>query len=150
MRFGIRHLLLVMLYVCFGLAALSNIDYPLFATVVKCVVIGTVVASISRCWVEKGESRAFCVGFAIGACLYLLFVYLLFVVVVVFQRRSSGPIYAFGPLRELLLPPGIAYVPWVQATFERCAHYLASLPVGLIGGLASVYFYRRRQQMIAI
>ena len=144
MRFGIRQLLLVMLYVCFGLTALSNIDYPLFATVVQCVVIGTVVASIYRSWIEKGESRAFCVGFAIGASIDLLVVG-----VIAYQRRSSGPIYIFGPLRELLLPPGIAYVPWVQATFERCAHYLASLPVGLINGLVSVYFYRRRRQIIA-
>jgi hypothetical protein len=139
MSYSIRNLLIVFLYTCFALAALGNIDYPFFATVVKCVVIGTVLASVYQCWAGQGQSRAFHVGFAASAVLYLSIVAL-----VAHQQRLNGSWYVFRSLRELLLPLEIAYIPWVADTFERAAHYLASLAVGLLGGSAGVFFYHKR------
>jgi hypothetical protein len=136
-------MLLVVGYVCFSLAALGNIDYPLFPVVVRCVVIATVAASVYRCWADKGPPRAFHVGFVVSAVLYLSIVAL-----IAYRCRFNGPIYVFEPVRELLLPQGIAYIPWVAATFDRAAHYLASLLVGLLGGSVAAYCYSNWQRML--
>jgi hypothetical protein len=139
MSFSIRQLLVAVAYVGFAITALRNIDYPLFATVVEWLVIGTLLSSAYRSWADKGEARCFHAGFVIAVVLYLITVGILA------QRlRYQAPPYIFGPVRDLLLPPGIASIPWVSDTFERAAHFLASLVVGLFCAWLTAFLYRER------
>jgi hypothetical protein len=137
-------LLIAVAYVGFGITALSNIDYPLFATVVECLVVGSLLSSAYLTWMDKGPARAFHAGFAICGGLFLVFVG-----IIAHNFRYQAPPYVFGPLRNLLLPTSIAYIPWVAAAFERAAYFLASLVVGLFGGWFVVFCSRKQRRVLS-
>ena len=151
MTFSIRHLLFVMLVVAFGVAALTNANLPLVAELFDVFTPLTIIILGYMAWVSVGEQRSFRIGFVTWGGIYFLAT----------RWWHFAFYFATGQLLWLLhepLKPNFrhlsgdpfqrAEVDWMNR-FDTIAHSLFALLFGLIGGWVTVYYYRKRQRMLA-
>lgn len=153
MAFSTRQLFALVLVVALGLAALANADQPIVGPLAKQVVIITLILAAYRAWTSQGEARAFRIGFLLWCGLYFMFHVALRV-----GNLDFGTSYFLFLLRDLLHPDFMAPTPSgngvrIQTTlidgFNRIGHCVLSIVVGFVGGIVTVYFYHKRQQMLA-
>jgi hypothetical protein len=138
MALSLKHFLLLILFAGFALAALTHSERAWMLEIVKFVTFGMLVVMAYGIWAYAGERRAYRAGFVLWGGVY----YLLYVII------QSRPI-DLGTDRLVnwlfwKLEPGRG----MWAVFEKTAHLLLSLLVGIIGGWVTVYFYRQRQRTL--
>jgi hypothetical protein len=138
MAISVKQFLLLILFVCFALAALMNSERALMLEIVKLVTFGTLVVMGYGIWANNGASRAYCIGFVVwGGLYYIQFVVLQSEVV---DLGTDNLLRWLGQYLEQ------GRVIW--AVYEKTGHLLLSLFFGIIGGLITVYFYYKRQRML--
>jgi hypothetical protein len=138
MAISVKQFLLLILFVCFALAALTNSERALMLEIVKLVTFGTLVVMGYGIWANNGVSRAYCIGFVVwGGLYYIHFVVLQSEVV---DLGTDNLLRWLGQYLEQ------GRVIW--AVYEKTGHLLLSLIFGIIGGLITVYFYHKRQRML--
>ena len=141
MAISVKQLLVSILFVGFAIAAILNHQRPYMLECVKLTVFGTLVVMAYGVWATVGEARAFCAGFLLWGGLY----YLLFVVIQT-DRVDLGTdmlLTRVGSQLDLASPR------FTWALYEKTGHLLISLVSGVIGSWVTVYFYRKRQWMLA-
>ena len=141
MAVSVKQLLVSILFVGFAISALLNHERAYMLEFVKLAVFGTLVAMAYGIWATAGEDRAFCTGFLLWGGLY----YLLFVVIQT-DRVDLGTEMLLMRLGKQLDLPSPRFT-W--ALYERTGHLLISMVSGVIGSWVTVYFYRKRQWMLA-
>jgi hypothetical protein len=141
MAVSVKQLLVSILFVGFVIAAVLNHQRPYMLEFVKLAVFGTLVVMAYGAWASAGEDRAYCAGFLLWAGIY----YLLFVVIQT-DRIDLGTEMLLTRLGVQLdrSSPRFAW-----ALYERTGHLLISIVSGVIGSWVTVYFYRKRQRMLA-
>jgi hypothetical protein len=135
MALSLKHFLLLVLFACFALAALTHSERAYMLEIVKFVTFAALVVMAYGIWAYDGERRAFRIGFVLWGGAY----YFLYVVI------HSRPI-DLGTDRLVnwlfwKLEPGRG----IWAVFEKASHLLFSLFFGIVGGWVTVYFYRQRR-----
>ena len=143
MAFGLKHLLVIIVYVSIGLAASVNADLPISNAIVGLLTLGTLTYFAYAIWTIVGEKRAFSVGFLIWVGIY----YLLDVVSQSkYVNLSFGTAELLDALFGLFAPDRYTAAPH---RLKVIGHPLFSLLFGFIGGWVTVYFYRKRQRMLS-
>jgi hypothetical protein len=141
MGFSIKHLLLAVVYVAIGLAALANLSSAWLQLLLRLSIFVTLIFAAYSTWINSDESRAFYFGLTLWTILYLL-------THVTFPRAGFqfGTGYLLDGLRQLTATT----TPDLQIEqFVETGHLFLSLVFGLIGGCVTVYFYRKRQRMLS-
>jgi hypothetical protein len=141
MAVSVKQLLVSILFVGFAIAALLNHQRPYMLEFVKLVTFGTLVAMAYGIWATAGEDRAFCTGFLLWGGLY----YVLFVVI----RTDSIDLGTEMLLMRLGTQLDLTSPRFTWAIYEKTGHLLISIVSGVIGSWVTVYFYRKRQRMLA-
>ena len=139
MAISVKQLLVSILFVGFAISALLNHERAYMLEFVKLATFGTLVAMAYGIWASAGEDRAFCTGFLLWGGLY----YLLFVVIQT-EHFDLGTDILLSRLARPLDHVGFAW-----ALYEKTGHLLISLVSGVIGSWVTVFFYRKRQRMLA-
>jgi hypothetical protein len=155
MAFSIKHLRFSIAVVAFGLVAMLSEYRPILGKLFDLLTLGILIATAYGIWLASGERRAFRVGFLCWALLYFylfkrtfsvgiseLIAYAYRVVqpppVIVFPRGTGGGGFAGGG--GMVFP---------HANFVPVFHSMFLLLLGLVGGWVTVYFYRKRERMLA-
>jgi hypothetical protein len=168
MAFSIKQLLFSMAFVAFGLMAMLSEYRPLLGKLFDLLTLGILIAMAYGVWLSSGERRAFRVGFL---CWALLYFYL-------FKKTFSVGIselinYAFRVVQPPPVIPGGfgrgayggggmaggayggggygggAFSGSYYGNFTPVFHSMFLLLLGIVGGWLTVYFYRKREQMLA-
>ncbi len=153
MSFSLKHLLFVILVAAVGLAALTNADLPFVAEFVNLCTLAIIILMGYGAWISAGSQRAFRIGFVAWSIFY-----------VVLSVKLLGYQFAHVTYTLLnlgwraLLPSRIssltgdafmeAEADWISR-FMHVGQCLFALLFGLLGGWVTVYFYRKRQRMLA-
>lgn len=161
MAFSLKQFLFLVAAVAAGLIAITNADLPIVAELVDLLTIGLIVIAGYGVWVNAGEERAFRIGFVAWAGVYFLatrwwniaFVSatgkLLQIIKWSYQPSRltdhPGSSVMSGPSREAFIQ---AEGDWMNR-FDSIGHCLFALLFGLVGGCVTVYFYRKRLQMLS-
>lgn len=153
MSYSTKQLFGVMLVIAVGLVALASADKEIIATIARQAVMVVLVIAAYGIWASQGETRAFRIGFVIWAGCY----YLLHVVLNVGGLRFSTS-YLLSVLRPTLLPGAYIRDPSGTVTrvhgswfdnYDVIGHSFFSILFGLVGGMVTAYFYRKRQRMLS-
>jgi hypothetical protein len=149
-----------MLFAAAGLAALTNADLPLVAELFNLLTLGTIIILGYSIWTSEQEERAFCCGFAGWAGFYFVAtkwfaIVLLFgthkLIAIVQVALTPGRISTLShaqPSSGGSSSLSQAYDEWLNG-FDSIAQNIICLILGFIGGWVTVYFYRKRQAMLA-
>ncbi len=139
MAVGVKQLLIVVVYVSIAFAALANAGKGYAHEIAQLITIGTLIAMAYGVWTSAGETRAFRAGFVGWGSMY----FLLFVVI---QTRwiDIGAGDVLHVLRNRMISD-----PNAALEFRMIGDEFLSLIFGVIGGWITVYFYRKRQRMLA-
>lgn len=151
MSFSVKQLFVVVLVISAGLAALANADKPFVAAVMRLSILAVLVIVAYSIWTSEGEPRAFRIGFLSWGGLYFLLHVVLDVESLHFGTRSLlSPLLKLQP--DVFERDTQGVITGVHGSlydqFFRIGHCLFALLFGLIGGWVTVYFYRKRQQML--
>jgi hypothetical protein len=138
MSFSLKQFLLLVLFVGFALAALMNSEQAFMIELVKLVTFLTLVLMAYGIWANVGQRRAYCAGFLLWGGIY----YTLFVVLRT-PRIDIGTDTFILWLGHKLESGRI-----IWAVYEKTAHLLLSLLLGIIGAWVTVFFYRMRVRIL--
>jgi hypothetical protein len=139
MALSLKHFLLLVLFACFALAALTHSERAYMLEIVKFVTFGTLVVMGYGVWAYAGERRAYRAGFVLWGGAYYLFY------VIVQSRPIDVGTDRLVNWLFWKLEPGRG----IWAVFEKSSHLLFSLLFGIIGGWVTIYFYQERRRRLA-
>jgi hypothetical protein len=148
MAFSLKHLLVVVLVIAVGLAGLLNPNRDLFQNLMNVLTVAILIYFAYGIWTTTGENRAYCVGFVLWCGLYFISYTRKFFEIELGLSDLLNPLF-------LWLHPDVtsgrgSYDPMAASRFHYVGHCLFALLLGLIGGWITVYFYRKRQRMLAL
>jgi hypothetical protein len=150
MAFSIKQLLFWMAVLAFGLVAMFSKDMPVLGRLFDLLTLGILIGAAYGAWLSTGQARAFCIGFLCWAALY----FYLFKRTFEINRAISEMIsLAYRSIGTQIVVPrtgggGLGFRPQYP-NFIAVFHSLLLLLVGILGGWVTVYFYRKRQRMLA-
>ena len=110
-------------------------------------------------WLSSGERRAFRVGFLCWALLYFLLfkksfsVGITWLIKYAYRAVQPPPVIAFPPGTGGGFSGGGSFggggIQFPYTNFTPVFHSMFLLLLGLVGGWVTVYFYRKRERMLA-
>jgi hypothetical protein len=160
MAFSVKQLLFMMAVAAFGVAALANADKPFVFQLFDLLTLAILIAIAYGAWINQGAQRAYRLGFLCWAALYYWFFKQQFNIgtgdLIDVVTYMTQPIRPSARYRGDSMPPvdifgvtarGPNYV-W-RTAYRSIGHSLFLLFFGLVGGWVTVYFYHKRERMLA-
>jgi hypothetical protein len=156
MAFSVKQLLIAIAVAAFGLVAMLSEYRPVLGKLFDLLTLGIMVAMAYGVWLSSGERRAFRVGFLCWALPYFFLFKKTFGVGI---TELINYVYRAATQPIVVTPPTTGFGgggfggggAWTArySNFTPVFHSMFLLLIGVIGGWVTVYFYRRRERMLA-